>query len=115
MLTRRVFGWLCVLALVAGASTSFRAAAQRQRRAQTYTVVIRNFAFHPAELTVNVGDTVVWKNTDVVSHTVTAADGSFDSDEIKSGKSWTMVANKGGTFAYACSPHPNMRGKLTVK
>ena len=104
-----------MLALVAGASTFFSAVARGQKRAQMHTVVIHNFAFQPAELTVKVGDRVVWKNTDMVSHTVTAADGSFDSDEIKPGKSWKLVAKKAGTFAYACSPHPNMRGKLTVK
>lgn len=111
----RVFGWICVLALVAGASTFFSTVAQGQKRAQTHTVVIHNFAFHPAELTVKVGDTVVWKNTDMVSHTATAADGSFDSDEIKPGKSWKLVAKKAGDFDYECSPHPNMHGKLTVK
>ena len=107
-----------MLALVVGASTFFffSGVARAQKSApQTHTVVIHNFAFNPAELTVNVGDTIVWKNTDIVSHTVTAADGSFDSDEIKPGKSWKLVAKKAGTFAYACSPHPNMHGKFTVK
>lgn len=112
----RVFGWLCVLALVLGAGTQLIGFAIAQKAAShTHAVVIHNFAFQPAELTVNVGDTVVWKNTDVVSHTVTSADGSFDSGEIKPGKSWRLVAKKAGVFAYACSPHPNMRGALTVK
>lgn len=111
-----ILGWTCVLALAVGASTFFSSVARAQKHApQTRTVVIHNFAFHPAELTVNVGDTIVWKNTDIVSHTVTAVDGSFDSDEIKPGKSWKLVAKKAGTFAYACSPHPNMKGKFTVK
>jgi plastocyanin len=105
-----------VLALAVGASTFFSRVARAQKHApQTHTVVIHNFAFHPAELAVNAGDTIVWKNTDVVSHTVTAVDGSFDSDEIKPGKSWKLTAKKAGTFAYACSPHPNMQGKFTVK
>jgi len=112
----RALGWICVLALSVGASTIFLRAAKAQKSAsQTHTVVIHNFAFQPADLTVNVGDTIVWKNTDIVSHTVTAADGSFDSDEIKPGKSWKLVAKKAGTFEYACSPHPNMQGKLVVK
>jgi len=111
----RIFGWLCVLALTVGASTIFLGVAGAQKSAQTDTVVIHNFAFQPSDLTVNAGDTIVWKNEDIVSHTVTAADGSFDSDEIKPGKSWKFVAKKTGTFEYACSPHPNMHGKLTVK
>lgn len=113
---RAVLGCICVLALAVGASTLFSGTARAQSHApKTHTVVIHNFAFQPAELTVNVGDTIVWKNTDIVPHTVTAADGSFDSDEIKPGKSWKLVAKKAGTFAYACSPHPNMKGTFTVK
>jgi plastocyanin len=112
----RVLGWLCVLALALCASTFFPRVAEAQKHApRTHTVMIHNFAFQPADLTVMVGDTVVWKNTDIVSHTVTAADGSFDSDEIKPGKSWKFVAKKAGTFMYGCSPHPNMHGTLTVK
>lgn len=111
----RVLGWTGVLALMLCAGTFFLGVARAQKRAlQTHTVVIHNFAFQPPELTVNVGDTIVWKNTDIVSHTVTAADGSFDSDEIKPGKSWKLVAKKAGTFSYSCSPHPNMHGTLTV-
>ena len=112
----RLVGWFCVLALSLGASTISSGVLRAQKKApQTHTVVIHNFAFHPAELSVSVGDTIVWKNMDIVSHTVTAADGSFDSDEIKPGKSWKLVAKKAGTFAYSCSPHPNMHGTLTVK
>lgn len=111
-----ILGWTYVLALAVGASTFFSSVARAQKHApQTHMVVIHNFAFQPATLTVSVGDTIVWKNTDVVSHTVTAVDGSFDSDEIRPGKSWKLAAKKAGTFAYACSPHPNMQGKFTVK
>lgn len=112
----RVLGWICVLALTFCASTFFSDVAGAQKQApQKHTVVIHNFAFQPTDLAANVGDTIVWKNTDIVSHTVTAADGSFDSDEIKPGKSWKLVAKKAGTFQYSCSPHPNMHGTLTVK
>jgi plastocyanin len=112
----RILGWICVLALGVCASTFFSGAARAQKpAAPTHTVVIHNFAFQPADLTVHVGDTIVWKNTDIVSHTVTAAGGSFDSDEIRPGKSWKFVAKKPGRFAYSCSPHPNMHGTLTAK
>lgn len=111
----RVLGWFCVLVLAVSASSLFAGVARAQKQApQRHTVVIHNFAFQPPELTVNVGDTIVWKNTDIVSHTVTAADGSFDSDEIKPGKSWKFVSKKAGTFQYSCSPHPNMHGTLIV-
>ena len=79
------------------------------------SVVIKGFQFQPAELTVKTGQTVEWKNDDMVPHTVTADDGSFRSGKIQPGKTWTYTATKAGTFAYTCSPHPNMRGKLIVR
>src|SRR5881227_1526785 len=36
----------------------------------TTSVSIKNFAFSPATITVRVGSTVVWTNTDAVSHDV---------------------------------------------
>lgn len=116
----RVLGRMCVLALsmcvgvgVAGAGQ--KAAPRTHAAAQAYTVMIHNFAFQPAELTVKAGDSIEWKNTDLVAHTVTAEDGSFDSGKIASGGTWKMVAKKAGRHAYRCSPHPNMHGSLIVK
>lgn len=106
-----VSGWLvlCVVMFCVAAASGQKAAPQ------THTVQMHNFAFEPAELTVNVGDAVEWKNADMVSHTVTAADGSFDSGKIAPGGSWKLVAKKRGTHAYKCLPHPNMHGTITVK
>src|SRR5215470_14425713 len=41
------------------------------QRPQTHTVMIKNFAFVPNNLTVSIGDTVVWKNEDSAPHTAT--------------------------------------------
>jgi len=79
------------------------------------SVAIKGFQFQPAELTVKAGDTVEWKNDDIVPHTVTADDGSFRSGKIAPGKTWTYKAAKAGTFGYTCTPHPNMHGKLIVR
>lgn len=81
----------------------------------THTVTIDATAFMPADLTVNVGDTVVWVNKDPYAHTATAKNGGFDSDDITSGKSWKFVAKKKGDFPYICSIHPSMKGTLHVK
>jgi plastocyanin len=78
--------------------------------------VIKGSVFQPAALTVNSGDTVEWKNNDIVPHTATSTDTSrFDSGRIEVGGSWKYVANKKGTFDYECSFHPNMQGQLVVK
>jgi plastocyanin len=66
-------------------------------------------------LTVNLGDTIEWKNADIVPHTVTAVNKTFNSGSIAPGASWKYVAKKAGTYLYTCSPHPNMKAKLTVQ
>jgi plastocyanin len=80
-----------------------------------HEVVIRQMKYQPADLTVHVGDTVVWKNDDIFPHTVSAADQSFDSGTIQPGASWTYVAKTAGVHAYNCKPHPNMKAKLVVQ
>ena len=84
--------------------------------AQSYSVVIRELKFHPAVLTVAVGDTVEWKNEDIVPHTAISTESKeFDSGSLAVGSSWKYVATKSGTYFYNCTLHPNMRGKLVVQ
>ena len=45
--------------------------------ADTKTVQIVKSGFTPSSTTINVGDTVTWKNADTVNHQVVANDGSF--------------------------------------
>lgn len=77
-------------------------------------VIIKNFSFQPAQLTVKPGETVEFKNEDMYAHTVTADDGSFDSGLIQPGSSWKLTVTKPGTVAYHCRPHPNMMAKLVT-
>jgi plastocyanin len=83
--------------------------------AETHQISISGFKYQPDVLTVHVGDTVEWKNADIVPHTVTAVDKSFNSGAIKPGATWKFVVKKAGSFAYVCTPHPNMHGKLIVE
>lgn len=84
-------------------------------KSQTVTVVIENMKFSPAELEVKKGETVIWVNKDLVPHTATADDGSFDSKMIGPGKSWKYQPKKAGTYSYKCTFHPTMLGSITVK
>src|SRR5204862_476961 len=52
---------------------------------RTHTVEIRGMEFHPAELTVAVGDTIVWINRDIVPHTATAGGGAGSQGATRSG------------------------------
>jgi len=79
------------------------------------SVVIENMQFAPATLQVRRGERVVWTNRDLVPHTVTARDGSFDSHAIAPGASWSLVASKAGAVDYACLYHPTMVAHLVVR
>jgi plastocyanin len=79
------------------------------------TVVIDNFMFMPAMLTVPVGTTVTWKFDDSTEHTVTADDNSFNSPPTAGGRTFTHTFSTAGTVAYHCSIHPFMTGTIVVK
>jgi plastocyanin len=76
-------------------------------------VEIENFAFVPAAITVQRGDSVRWVNKDDVAHTVTsgapnAADAGdvFESGTIDPGETYTRRFDEVGTFKYFCRFHP---------
>ena len=101
-------------------ASSGRPANSGSAQPKVVTVVIRAFKFEPATVTVHAGDTVEWKNEDIVPHTVTAdAEVAhkpvFDSGTIGTGAAWRYVAQKKGTYNYTCDYHPNMTGKLIVQ
>lgn len=83
----------------------------------TDTIVIENFAFTPATLTVAPGATVTVVNKDSTGHTVTAKQGNaFDTGRIDGGATTTFVApNSPGNYAYLCNFHQYMNGDLVVK
>jgi len=78
--------------------------------------------FVPSTVTVEVGETVTWDNTDgSAAHTATAgtaADGPsgvWDSSLIMMGQSYSYTADTAGSFDYFCMVHPWMIGNLTVE
>lgn len=79
------------------------------------SVSIKNFAFSVSTLTVNSGVTVIWTNNDGATHTVTADDNSFDSNDIAPGKTYSKTFSSTGTFAYHCKYHSSMKASVVVK
>jgi plastocyanin len=77
-------------------------------------VNINHFAFHPGALHVTKGARVAFTNSSGVTHTATRA-GSFDTGRIKPGTSVVVRFTQKGTFAYHCSIHPFMKGKIVVE
>ena len=110
--TAAIGATLCVLAICTAA---FRLDAEAAaRKPVTHTVTVDSVRFSPAELTVNVGDSIVWVNKDILAHTATTLKPGFDSKVIQPGQSWKYTVRKKGAFAYTCSFHP-MNAMLRVK
>src|SRR4051794_32206647 len=63
---------------------------------QTHKVLIQDFKFQPADLTVNVGDTVEFTNADMMPHNA-VSESRFASGKLEQGKSWTYTASDKGT------------------
>jgi predicted secreted protein with PEFG-CTERM motif len=79
-----------------------------------------NECFIPYEVTISVGDEVVWSNDDSAAHTVTAgsaADGPsgvFDSSLFMAGTTFSFQFDEEGDFPYFCMVHPWMEGIVHV-
>lgn len=109
---------LAVIALCGGfgvlgdlrSSTAVAAADARE-------VQIENYSFSPGALTLPVGTTVTWTNHDETPHTVVAGDSprSFRSAGLDTGDRFSFTFGKAGTYAYFCSVHPRMTGKIIVR
>ena len=76
---------------------------------------LRDLAYRPASIEIEAGTTVEWVNGDPLAHTVTAADTTFDSGLIEPGRSWRRTFTVPGTWRFACTPHPFMRGVIVVR
>ncbi len=92
---------------------------------------IKDLKYEKANIKIKKGTTVTWTNQDAVEHNVMAdhSDGDKPHDppkasEIKSdvfagqllakGESYSFTFNEAGTDPYHCSPHPYMKGSVTV-
>ena len=76
--------------------------------------------FIPADVTINVGDTVSWVNSDSAAHTITSGSatdgptGIFDSSLVMAGAVFEHTFGEAGTIEYFCMVHPWMEGTVTV-
>jgi plastocyanin len=83
--------------------------------AEPGVVKIDNFTFSPATLTVAPGTTVTWTNDDDIPHTVLAKDKAFRSKPLDTGNQFSFTFVTPGEYAYFCSLHPHMVGKIIVQ
>ena len=76
----------------------------------TARITIQNSTFTPSEVTVMVGGSILWVNSDKMVHTVTADDGSFDSGDLQPEASFGFTFNTVGPHPYHCKYHSEMTG-----
>lgn len=103
-----------------------------QEQAAATVEMTNSLRFVPSEITVRVGDTVEWRNTSQLVHTVTAdpslandpdhvqlPDGAetFNSGNIPPGETFRHTFEVAGTYEYVCLPHEmeGMRGTVVVR
>lgn len=78
-------------------------------------VLIKDFMFAPATLTVKVGTTVTWANKDEEPHTVFSDTGLFRSGAMDTGEVFSFKFDKPGTYHFLCTIHPRMVGTIVVE
>jgi plastocyanin len=78
-----------------------------------HKITIDDLAFGPAPGGLHVNDIVEWTNSDILRHTATATDGSFDVD-LPAGATARTILTRAGDVTYVCRFHPGMKGRLEV-
>ena len=79
-----------------------------------YTVEIKQMRFEPAVLNAHEGDTVIFRNADLVTHNVTeSVSKSWASGPLPEGAAWQFIVAKNAD--YYCSLHPVMKGRIVVR
>jgi len=80
-------------------------------------IIINDFAYTPAELTVPLGTKVTWINRDDAPHTVTstAKPRVFHSGTLDSDARFSHVFTTPGTYEYYCVLHAHMIARIIVK
>jgi plastocyanin len=97
----------------AGANVSVPA--EESPKAAQNQIVIENFAFKPATLTIKPGTKVTWVNRDDVPHTANETDNRFKSGTLDTDGEFSFSFTTAGTYNYFCALHPKMTGQIIVK
>ena len=110
---RGVVGLALVL-LIVGAPALAPAEAQTATKTAAATIV--DFTYQPLKLEVDAGTTITWSNHGARPHTVTDRGGTFDSNPIDPGASYSVSFSVPGEYFYFCRINPSkMNGTVVVK
>ena len=108
---------VCALWMALGTqlgSLASSALAQTATSANATDVRITDSGFDPPSVTINVGDTIHWTNTSTQTHTVTSADGLFDSAALSPGSGFSITLAIPGTHAYTSLGTASFAGTVRV-
>ena len=99
---------LCFMALLGLSSAAFAA---------DHVVDQKDKTFIPHELTLHVGDTITFKNSDPFAHNAYTDDeaNEFDIGMQKPGQDVSVEVKAAGTFNIECAIHPNMLLTVTAQ
>ncbi len=106
---------MTVLSFVIASALSVCALALDHKKSIPVEVMIKDMVYSIPDAKIKVGESIKWVNMDLVPHTVTADDHTFDSKTIDPGKSWIYRPRKIGQFSYKCNFHPTMKASISVQ
>lgn len=114
--------FLCLLVLlaapldVARAADAFEVIAADAVPADAVKIDIKKMKYEPAAVEIEAGSVVIWTNGDPVPHNVHFKNPvEYKGDMLRAGQSVAIKFNSDGEYNYTCTPHPYMKGKVTVK
>lgn len=102
-----------ILTAITSCSNQNNKGTNADKKPTSDTVVINSMQFSPANLNVDIGDTVTWINKDLVSHNVKdTINNLFYSDTLQTDKFYRWVVT--GSANYICTIHPTMKGSIVI-
>jgi len=113
MMTSPWFSRIAVLLIIlAGGIAVLAQAGQDAAESTEHVVEIKGFEFSPKTLSLKKGDTVKFINLDIVPHTATAYNESFDTGELKKDEFAVITVESDELVRYFCIYHPAMQAEL---
>jgi plastocyanin len=62
-----------------------------------------------------IGDIIKWTNFDIIPHTATAKDQSWDTEALETGQSLQVTVTDNMSGDYFCALHPHMKATLRIR
>ena len=103
-LTRLLF--LCVAFIFIFASSA---------RAATTNVSITSTGFLPEDVTIEVGDTIIWSNEDTIDHEAMDDLVDWETGLIAPGEAGSVIFDTAGTYTYSDTVDVSLVGTVTVQ